>query len=62
MKQIQASPNPQLALQNLIMNNPNYRNIIDLMRMGGNNLQQIAQYLANQKGVNLNELIQELQR
>ena len=62
MKQIQQSPNPQLALQNLLMNNPNYKNVVDLLRMGGGNLQQIAQYMAAQKNIDLNSLIQELQK
>ena len=62
MKQIQTSPNPQMALQNLIMNNPNFRNVRDLIQMSGGNLQQVAQFMANQKNVDLNALIQELQK
>ena len=61
MKQIQQSPNPQAALQNLLMSNPNYKNIMSLIQLNGGNLQQVAQYMANQRNVDLNALIQELQ-
>ena len=61
MKQIQQSPNPQAALQNLLANNPNYKRAMDLIHMSNGNLQQVAQYLANQNNVDLNALIKELQ-
>ena len=47
---------------NLLQQNPNLQKISSLLKMGNGNLQQAAQILAQQKGVNLNALIQELQR
>lgn len=62
MRQIQISSNPQLALQQILSNNPNAKMLADLIRLSNGNLQQTAQYIAKQKGVNLNNLIQELQQ
>lgn len=58
MHQVQSNPNPQVALQHLIMQNPTLQN---LYRMSGGNWKQVAQNLAQQRGVDLNALIQELQ-
>ena len=62
MRQIQSSPNKEAALMNLLQQNPNLQKISSLLKMGNGNLQQAAQILAQQKGKNLNDLIQELQR
>jgi len=62
MRQVQNSPNKEAMLMNLLQQNPNLQKISSLLKMGNGNLQQAAQILAEQKGVNLNNLIQELQR
>ena len=62
MRQVQNSPNKEAALMNLLQQNPNLQKISSLLQMGNGNLQQAAQILAQQKGVNLNDIIQELQR
>ena len=61
MRMVQTSQNPQMALQNLISQNPDMRNIINMIQNRGLNLQQVAQMMATQKGVDLNQLIRELQ-
>ena len=49
--------NPQAILQQ----NPNLQNIISIARNHGLSLQQLAQMIAQQRGYNLNEIIQQLQ-
>ena len=61
MYQIKNSQNPQMMLQNIIMQNPNMQGILSLMRANNASPQQIAQLLAQQKGIDLNSLIKELQ-
>ena len=61
MRQIQNSQNPQAALQNMLMQNPNIAQISQLLKFNGGSLQQVAQYIANQRGIDLNVLIRELQ-
>lgn len=61
MYQVKNSKNPQMILQNIIMQNPSMQNVLNLMRLNNASPQQIAQLLAQQKGVDLNNLIMELQ-
>lgn len=61
MNQIQSSKNPQLALQNMLMQNPNLNLINNLLHLNNGNLQQTAQFIAQQRNIDLNSLIQELQ-
>lgn len=61
MQQVRFSQNPQATLQNMIMQNPNIQNIVNALRMSGSTPQQFAQMLAQQKGVDLNALLNELQ-
>ena len=55
---MQNAPNPQAALQQLVMNNPYLSNIINL---SNGNLEQAARSLASQRGIDINVLLQELQ-
>ena len=61
MNQIQSSKNPQLALQNMLMQNPNLNLINNLLHLNKGNLQQTVQFIAQQRNIDLNSLIQELQ-
>ena len=61
MRQIQNAPDQQQALQNMLMQNPNVAQISQLLKFNGGSLQQVAQYMANQRGIDLNALIRELQ-
>ena len=56
MNQVKMSSNQQAMIQNLLNQNPNLR-----LLLSGGSLQSIAQELARQKGVDLNELIRQLQ-
>lgn len=58
MHQMQNIPNPQAALQQLVMSNPYLSNIINL---SNGNLEQAARSLASQRGIDINTLLQELQ-
>lgn len=62
MHQVQNSPNMQTALTNVLQNNPNVATISMLLKMNNGDLKQVAQFIANQKGADLNAIIQELQR
>ena len=46
----------------MLMQNPNIAQIAQLLKMRNGNLQQVAQYIANMRGYNLNDIINELQR
>ena len=61
MRTIQNNANPQMALQNFLLNNPSTAAIAELLKQGNGSLQQAAQILANQKGIDLNNLINQLQ-
>lgn len=58
MAQIKNSQNPQYALQNIISQSPELSNVYNILRMSNFTPQQFAQMLAQQKGVDLNSLIQ----
>ena len=60
MNSIQFASNPQLALQQLMNQNPIIQNIMKLNK-NGTSLQNIAQTMAQQKGIDLNSVIQQLQ-
>ena len=62
MAQMRNVHNPQMAFQNLLRQNPNLNNIFNTVQMSNLSPQQFAQMLAQQKGIDLNSLIQELQR
>lgn len=52
--------NPQLALKNLMTQRPEIQTILNLSQKNGASLQQIAQIMAQQKGIDLNNLINQL--
>ena len=61
LHQVQNSGNSQQALQQLLMQNPNVSNIWSLLKSNGGSLESVARIIAQQRGFNLNEVIQELQ-
>ena len=61
MSQIKSNQNPQVAFQNMLRQNPNLNNIFNTIQMSNLSPQQFAQMLAQQKGIDLNSLIKELQ-
>ena len=60
MKQMQMLGNPNLILATLAQQRPEVNAILALTKKG-NSLQQIAEVMAQQKNINLDELRRELQ-
>ena len=58
MNAMRMSANPQQYLANMINQNP----MLASMLKSGNNLQAMAQQMAQAKGIDLNQLIADLQR
>lgn len=61
MNTIQMAQNPQFALNQFLMNNPQLSNIMNLVKSGGGNLQQVFFNLAKQKGVDPQYVLNMLQ-
>ena len=60
MHMVQASPNPNAALQNLIAQNPGMQNIINLVNSKGMSMEQVFYALARQRGVDPQTVLNEL--
>jgi len=52
--------NPQAMMNQMLMNNPNIKPALELIKQNGGNLQTAFMSLAKQKGINPTEFIQEL--
>lgn len=59
MQQMQGMPNKEAVIMNLLQSNPQLGLITNLLR-NGNNLEGIANSMAQVNGININELIQKL--
>ena len=53
LKQLQTAQNPQLALQQALLQNPGLKQALEIARLGNGNIAQVAQFVANQTGNNL---------
>ena len=60
MRMVQMAQDPQAELANLIRNNPNSAAISNMLQ-NGNSLEQIARNMAQQNGIDINNLINQLQ-
>lgn len=60
MHMVQMAQNPQAELAKLIRNNPNSAAISNMLQ-NGNSLEQIARNMAQQNGIDINSLINQLQ-
>ena len=60
MNQIKMAQNPQLALNQILMNNPNINLIMELIKNNGGNLQTAFYNLAKQKGIDPQVVLNEL--
>lgn len=60
MNQIKMAQNPQLALNQILMNNPNINSIMELVKNNGGNLQTAFYSLAKQKGIDPQVVLNEL--
>ena len=61
MNQIQNGADSQTLLMNLFQQNPNAQQIIPLIKMNNGDIKGLAQFMANQRGIDLNALIRALQ-
>lgn len=61
IQQFSQLTNPQIALNQMMMNNPNIREIINFIHQNGNNPQTAFYMLAKQKGIDINKIKQALQ-
>lgn len=60
MNMVQVSANPQQALNTIINQNPTLKNIVSLANSHGTNLEQVFYELAKQKGVNPQDVLNNL--
>lgn len=58
MAKMRNMENPQQVMQQILSQNPQ---IAQIIQMGNGDLKSVAQYIAQQKGFDLNALIQDLQ-
>ena len=60
MQQVQMAQNPQLALNQLLMNNPQLKQAIDFIKENGNDPQTAFFNLARQKGIDPQAILSQL--
>lgn len=59
--QLRGSRNPQMLMNQMLGNNPNFQRAMQMANgKDQNQLQQVAQNLCDQKGINLNDFINHL--
>ena len=61
LKQLKTAPNTQEALQQMLAQSPGLKQALDIARLSNGNIVQAAQFVANQTGNNLSQVIQILQ-
>lgn len=61
MNQYKSIQDPQYIFDNLAQQRPEVKAIMALQQKNGVSLKQIAEVMAQQKGIDLNNLIQQLQ-
>lgn len=52
------SGNPMSVIQNMVAQNPQYQQILGLMQTCNGNPQQLVQNIAQQRGIDVNQLMQ----
>lgn len=60
MNMLRSSNNPQALLQNMIQQNPQMKNVMDIIQQNGGDPKTAFYNLANQRGVNPNEILEML--
>ena len=53
--------NPLLAFKNMLMQDPNYSNAMNLIKLNGGNVAQTYYNLAKEKGVDPDQFLQQIQ-
>lgn len=62
MNQMQMAQNPQMALNQMLLNNPNIAKAFEFIRQSGGNPQTAFLNYAKQLGVNPQDVIQQLKQ
>ena len=57
---MQGAKNPQAMLQQMASQNPNMKQVLDLVNQNGGDAQKAFYALAQQKGVNPNDILNQL--
>ena len=60
MNMLRSAGNPQMMLQQMTAQNPQMRQVMDLVQQNGGNAKQAFYKLAEQKGVNPDEILNML--
>jgi len=60
LQQLMSLRNPQAMMNQMLMNNPNVKPALELIKQNGGNLQTAFMSLAKQKGVDPAEFMREL--
>lgn len=60
MNTVKAAQNPQTALQALINRNPQFQQVVDLVKQNGGNAEETFYKLAKEKGIDPNEILNML--
>lgn len=60
MQQVQMAQNPQLALNQLLMNNPQLNQAIEFIKQNGNDPKTAFFNLARQKGIDPHSILNQL--
>lgn len=61
LNQLKTAKNPQAMLQQMFVQSPGLKQALDIARLSNGNIAQAAQFVANQTGNNLSQVIQTLQ-
>ena len=62
MSQIKNSPNPNQAAQNMIMTDPNFKEVVDYINQNGGSAQAAFYNLARQKGQDPDAIVNGLKQ
>ena len=60
MQTVQMSQNPQMAIQNIMQNNPNMKQAIDYINANGGNPKDAFYKLAKERGINPDTILDSL--
>lgn len=60
MDTIKSSNNPQMMLQNMMNNNPQYKQVMDYVKQNGGDPKAAFYKMAQEKGVNPDDILNQL--
>lgn len=60
MNTVKAAQNPQTAMQTIINNNPQFKQVVDIVQQHGGNAEKAFYELAKEKGINPDDILSML--